>query len=149
VLDYRWLFEVAVLAWSVAWIVPPRLAGRRRSLIAADRAIRVSTAGRYTWRGVICSVCQLLHRLRFVPLPRRDGITSAGARPRSTGLVYSSSMVVLTRALHRLPLPRPWLAAAGPRHPGPPYLAANGAHWWSHGPSLLPSRPAPLVRVGS
>ena len=48
------------------------------------------------------------------------------------GLVYSSSMVVLYAARHRLPVPRlaRWLLALGIVAT----LAANVAHGWSHGP---------------
>ena len=60
------------------------------------------------------------------------GITARLEPATIDGLVYSSSMVVLYAARHRLPVPglARWLLALGILAT----LAANVAHGWSHGP---------------
>ena len=72
------------------------------------------------------------HAYEVVRAHGETGITARLEPATIDGLVYSSSMVVLYAARHRLPVPglARWLLALGILAT----LAANVAHGWSHGP---------------
>ena len=72
------------------------------------------------------------HAFEVVRAHGETGITARLEPATIDGLVYSSSMVVLYAARHRLPVPglARWLLALGILAT----LAANVAHGWSHGP---------------
>ena len=72
------------------------------------------------------------HAFEVVRAHGESGITARLEPATIDGLVYSSSMVVLYAARHRLPVPglARWLLALGIVAT----LAANVAHGWSHGP---------------
>ena len=99
---------------------------------AADRAIRVSTAAAVLGVAGIAAYVSYWHAFEVVRAHGESGITARLEPATIDGLVYSSSMVVLYAARHRLaapPLAR-WLLALGIVAT----LAANVAHGWSHGP---------------
>jgi len=80
----------------------------------------------------IAAYVSYLHAYEVVRAHGETGITARLEPATIDGLVYSSSMVVLYAARHRLPVPglARWLLALG-------ILAtqtANVAHGWSHGP---------------
>jgi len=99
---------------------------------AADRAIRVSTAVAVLGVAGIAAYVSYQHALEVVRAHGENGITARLEPATIDGLVYSSSMVVLYAARHRLPVPAlaRWLLALGIVAT----LAANVAHGWSHGP---------------
>lgn len=98
---------------------------------AADRAIRVSTAAAVVGVASIAAYVSYWHAFE-VRAHGETGITARLEPATIDGLVYSSSMVVLYAARHRLPVPglARWLLALGIVAT----LAANVAHGWSHGP---------------
>ena len=99
---------------------------------AADRVIRVSTAAAVLGVAGIAAYVSYWHAFEVVRAHGETGITARLEPATIDGLVYSSSMVVLYAARHRLvvpPLAR-WLLALGIVAT----LAANVAHGWSHGP---------------
>ena len=99
---------------------------------AADRAIRVSTAAAVLGVAGIAAYVSYWHAFEVVHAHGESGVTARLEPATIDGLVYSSSMVVLYAARHRLaapPLAR-WLLALGIVAT----LAANVAHGWSHGP---------------
>jgi Protein of unknown function (DUF2637) len=99
---------------------------------AADRAIRVSTAVAVLGVAGIAAYVSYWHAFEVVRAHGESGITARLEPATIDGLVYSSSMVVLYAARHRLaapPLAR-WLLALGIVAT----LATNVAHGWSHGP---------------
>ncbi len=99
---------------------------------AADRAIRVSTAAAVLGVAGIAAYVSYWHAYEVVRAHGETGITARLEPATIDGLVYSSSMVVLYAARHRLPVPglARWLLALGILAT----LAANVAHGWSHGP---------------
>lgn len=99
---------------------------------AADRAIRVSTAVAVLGVAGIAAYVSYQHALEVVRAHGESGITARLEPATIDGLVYSSSMVVLYAARHRLPVPAlaRWLLALGIVAT----LAANVAHGWPHGP---------------
>ena len=99
---------------------------------AADRAIRVSTAAAVLGVAGIAAYVSYWHAFEVVRAHGETGITARLEPATIDGLVYSSSMVVLYAARHRLPVPglARWLLALGILAT----LAANVAHGWSHGP---------------
>ena len=99
---------------------------------AADRAIRVSTAAAVLGVAGIAAYVSYWHAFEVVRAHGETGITARLEPATIDGLVYSSSMVVLYAARHRLPVPSlaRWLLALGILAT----LAANMAHGWSHGP---------------
>ena len=99
---------------------------------AADRAIRVSTAAAVLGVAGIAAYVSYWHAFEVVRAHGETGITARLESATIDGLVYSSSMVVLYAARHRLPVPglARWLLALGILAT----LAANVAHGWSHGP---------------
>ena len=99
---------------------------------AADRAIRVSTAVAVLGVAGIAAYVSYWHAFEVVRAHGETGITARLEPATIDGLVYSSSMVVLYAARHRLPVPglARWLLALGILAT----LAANVAHGWSHGP---------------
>ena len=99
---------------------------------AADRAIRVSTAAAVLGVAGIAAYVVYWHAFEVVRAHGETGITARLEPATIDGLVYSSSMVVLYAARHRLPVPglARWLLALGILAT----LAANVAHGWSHGP---------------
>ncbi|MGI8450662.1 MAG: DUF2637 domain-containing protein [Streptosporangiaceae bacterium] len=99
---------------------------------AADRAIRVSTAAAVLCVACIAAYVSYWHAFEVIRAHGETGITARLEPATIDGLVYSSSMVVLYAARHRLPVPglARWLLALGILAT----LAANVAHGWSHGP---------------
>jgi Protein of unknown function (DUF2637) len=99
---------------------------------AADRTIRVSTAAAVLGVAGIAAYVSYWHAFEVVRVHGETGITARLDPATIDGLVYSSSMVVLFSARHRLPVPglARWLLALGILAT----LAANVAHGWSHGP---------------
>ncbi|MGH3219999.1 MAG: DUF2637 domain-containing protein [Streptosporangiaceae bacterium] len=99
---------------------------------AADRAIRVSTAAAVLGVAGIAAYVSYWHAFEVVRAHGESGVTARLEPATIDGLVYSSSMVVLYAARHRLPVPglARWLLALGIVAT----LAANVAHGWSHGP---------------
>jgi hypothetical protein len=99
---------------------------------AADRAIRISTAVAVLGVAGIAAYVSYWHAFEVVRAHGESGITARLEPATIDGLVYSSSMVVLYAARHRLPVPglARWLLALGILAT----LAANVAHGWSHGP---------------
>ena len=99
---------------------------------AADRAIRVTTALAVLGVAGIAAYVAYQHALEVGRAHGRSGITARLEPATIDGLVYSSSMVVLYAARHRLPVPAlaRWLLALGIVAT----LAANVAHGWPHGP---------------
>jgi hypothetical protein len=99
---------------------------------AADRAIRVSTAVAVLGVAGIAAYVSYWHAFEVVRAHGETGITARLEPATIDGLVYSSSMVVLYAARHRLLVPglARWLLALGIVAT----LAANVAHGWSHGP---------------
>ena len=99
---------------------------------AADRTIRVSTAAAVLGVAGIAAYVSYWHAFDVVRAHGESSITARLEPATIDGLVYSSSMVVLYAARHRLPVPglARWLLALGILAT----LAANVAHGWSHGP---------------
>lgn len=99
---------------------------------AADRAIRVSTAAAVLGVACIAAYVSYWHAFEVVRAHGETGITARLEPATIDGLVYSSSMVILYAARHRLPVPglARWLLALGILAT----LAANVAHGWTHGP---------------
>jgi hypothetical protein len=98
----------------------------------ADRAIRVSTAAAVVGVAGIAAYVSYQHAFEVVRAHGESGLTARLEPATIDGLVYSSSMVVLYAARHRLPVPAlaRWLLALGILAT----LAANVAHGWSGGP---------------
>ena len=99
----------------------------------ADRAIRVSTAAAVLGVAGIAAYVSYQHAFEVVRAHGESGLTARLEPATIDGLVYSSSMVVLYAARHRLPVPAlaRWLLALGIVAT----LAANVAHGWSDGPA--------------
>ncbi len=99
---------------------------------AADRAIRVSTAVAVLVVAGIAAYVSYWHAYEVVRAHGESGVTARLEPATIDGLVYSSSMVVLYAARHRLAVPAlaRWLLPLGIVAT----LAANMAHGWSHGP---------------
>jgi len=98
----------------------------------ADRAIRVSTAVAVLGVAGIAAYVSYQHAFEVVRAHGESGLTAQLEPATIDGLVYSSSMVILYAARHRLPVPglARWLLALGILAT----LAANVAHGWSDGP---------------
>jgi hypothetical protein len=98
----------------------------------ADRAIRVSTAAAVLGVAGISAYVFYQHAFEVVRAYGESGLTARLERATIDGLVYSSSMVVLYAARHRLPVPAlaRWLLALGIVAT----LAASVAHGWPGGP---------------
>jgi hypothetical protein len=98
----------------------------------ADRAIRVSTAAAVLGVAGIAAYVSYQHAFEVVRAHGESGLTARLEPATIDGLVYSSSMVVLYAARHRLPVPAlaRWLLALGIVAT----LAANVAHGWPGGP---------------
>lgn len=98
----------------------------------ADRAIRVSTAAAVLCVAGIAAYVSYQHAFEVVRAHGESGLTARLEPATIDGLVYSSSMVILYAARHRLPVPAlaRWLLALGILAT----LAANVAHGWSNGP---------------
>jgi hypothetical protein len=97
-----------------------------------DRAIRLSTVAAVLAVAGIAAYVSYGHAYAVV---RAHGETGIGARLEPAtidGLVYASSMMVLSAARHRVPVPSlaRWLPALGIAAT----LTANMAQGWSHGP---------------
>jgi Protein of unknown function (DUF2637) len=97
-----------------------------------DRAIRASTAAAVLGVAVIAAYLSYEHAYAVVRAHGETGMTARLEPATIDGLVYSSSMVILYAARHRLPVPAlaRWLLGLGIAAT----LAANVAHGWSHGP---------------
>ena len=98
----------------------------------ADRAIRISTAAAVLGVAGIAAYVSYQHAFEVVRAHGESGLTARLEPATIDGLVYSSSMVVLYAARHRLPVPAlaRWLLALGIVAT----LAANVAHGWPRGP---------------
>lgn len=98
----------------------------------ADRAIRVSTAAAVLGVAGIAAYVSYQHAFEVVRAHGESGLTARLEPATIDGLVYSSSMVILYAARHRLPVPAlaRWLLALGIVAT----LAANVAHGWPGGP---------------
>jgi hypothetical protein len=98
----------------------------------ADRAIRVTTAAAVLGVAGIAAYVSYQHAFEVVRAHGESGLTARLEPATIDGLVYSSSMVVLYAARHRLPVPAlvRWLLALGIVAT----LAANVAHGWPGGP---------------
>jgi hypothetical protein len=98
----------------------------------ADRVIRVSTAAAVLGVAGIAAYVSYQHAFEVVRAHGESGLTARLEPATIDGLVYSSSMVVLYAARHRLPVPglARWLLALGIVAT----LAANVAHGWPRGP---------------
>jgi hypothetical protein len=98
----------------------------------ADRAIRASTAAAVLGVAGIAAYVSYQHAFQVVRAHGESGLTARLEPATIDGLVYSSSMVILYAARHRLPVPglARWLLALGIVAT----LAANVAHGWSDGP---------------
>lgn len=98
----------------------------------ADRAIRVSTAAAVLGVAGIAAYVSYQHAFEVVRAHGESRLTARLEPATIDGLVYSSSMVVLYAARHRLPVPAlaRWLLALGIVAT----LAANVAHGWPGGP---------------
>jgi hypothetical protein len=99
---------------------------------AADRAIRVSTVAAVLGVAGIAAYVSYQHAFEVVRAHGENGLTAWLEPATIDGLVYSSSMVILYAARHRLPVPglARWLLALGILAT----LAANVAHGWPDGP---------------
>jgi len=97
----------------------------------ADRAIQVSTAAAVLGVAGIAAYVSYQHAFEVVRAHGESGLTARLEPATIDGLVYSSSMVVLYAARHRLPVPAlaRWLLALGIVAT----LAANVANGWPRG----------------
>jgi hypothetical protein len=97
-----------------------------------DRAIRLSTATAVLGVAGIAAYVSYQHAFEVVRAHGEGGLTARLEPATIDGLVYSSSMVILYAARHRLPVPAlaRWLLALGIVAT----LAANVAHGWPNGP---------------
>ena len=82
---------------------------------ATDRAIRVSTVAAVMGVAGIAAYVSYWHAFEVVRSHGESGVTARLEPATIDGLVYSSSMVVLYAARHRLPVPglARWLLALG------------------------------------
>ena len=97
-----------------------------------DRAIRLSTAVAVLAVAGIAAYVSYRHAYAVVRAHGETGITARLEPATIDGLVYASSMVVLSAARHRVPVPSlaRWLLGLGIAAT----LTANMAQGWSHGP---------------
>ena len=97
-----------------------------------DRAIRLSTAAAVLAVAGIAAYVSYRHAYTVVLAYGETGITARLEPATIDGLVYASSMVVLSAARHRVHVPSlaRWLLALGIAAT----LTANMAQGWSHGP---------------
>ncbi len=113
-----------------------------------DRAIRISTAAAVVGVAGIAAYVSYQHAFEVVRAHRESGLTARLEPATIDGLVYSSSMVILYAARHRLPVPglARWLLALGIMAT----LAANVVHGWPDGPigAIVAAWPAASL-VGS
>jgi Protein of unknown function (DUF2637) len=96
-----------------------------------DRAIRLSTAVAVLAVAGIAAYVSYWHAYAVVRAHGETGITARLEPATIDGLVYASSMVVLSAARHRVPVPSlaRWLLRLGIAAT----LTANMAQGWSHG----------------
>ena len=96
-----------------------------------DRAIRLSTAAAVLAVAAIAAYISYWHAYAVVLAHGESGITARLEPATIDGLVYASSMVVLSAARHRIPVPSlaRWLLGLGIAAT----LTANLAQGWSHG----------------
>ena len=96
-----------------------------------DRAIRLSTAAAVLAVAGIAAYISYWHAYAVVRAYGGSGITARLEPATIDGLVYASSMVVLSAARHRVPVPSlaRWLLGLGIAAT----LTANMAQGWSHG----------------
>jgi hypothetical protein len=96
-----------------------------------DRAIRLSTAVAVLAVAGVAAYVSYGHAYAVVRAHGETGITARLEPATIDGLVYASSMVVLSAARHRVPVPclARWLLALGIAAT----LTANMAQGWSHG----------------
>ena len=105
---------------------------RRNAASSIDRAIRLSTAVAVLAVAGIAAYVSYWHAYAVVRAHGESGITARLEPATIDGLVYASSMVVLSAARHRVPVPSlaRWLLGLGITAT----LTANMAQGWSHGP---------------
>ena len=98
-----------------------------------DRAIRLSTAAAVLAVAGIAAYVSYGHAYAVVRAHGETGITARLEPATIDGLVWASSMVVLSAARHRAPVPclARWLLGLGIAAT----LTANMARGWSHGPA--------------
>ena len=96
-----------------------------------DRAIRLSTAAAVLAVAGIAAYVSYGHAYAVVRAYGETGITARLEPATIDGLVYASSMVVLSAARHKVPVPSlaRWLLVLGIAAT----LTANMAQGWSHG----------------
>jgi len=96
-----------------------------------DRAIRLSTAAAMLAVAGIAAYVSYWHAYAVVPAHGAGGMTARLEPATIDGLVYASSMVVLSAARHRVQVPSlaRWLLGLGIAAT----LTANMAQGWSHG----------------
>ena len=113
-----------------------------------DRAIRLSTAAAVLAVAGIAAYVSYGHAYAVVRAHGETGITARLEPATIDGLVYASSMVMLSAARHRVPVPSlaRWLLALAITAT----LTANMAQGWSHGPvgAVIAAWPA-VSLVGS
>ena len=97
-----------------------------------DRAIRMSTAAAVLAVAGVAAYVSYWHAYAVVRAHGERGITAQLEPATIDGLVYTSSMVILYAARHRIPVPplARWLLGLGIAAT----LTANMAQGWSHGP---------------
>jgi Protein of unknown function (DUF2637) len=81
------------------------VSGASQPASGADRAIRVSTAAAVLGVAVIAAYLSYEHAYAVVRAHGETGLTARLEPATIDGLVYSSSMVILYAARHRLPVP--------------------------------------------
>jgi hypothetical protein len=104
---------------------------RTNATSSIDRAIRLSTAAAVLAVAGIAAYVSYWHAYAVVRAHGESGITARLEPATIDGLVYASSMVVLSAARHRVPVPSlvRWLLGVGIAAT----LTANMAQGWSHG----------------
>ena len=97
-----------------------------------DRAIRLSTAAAVLAVAGIAAYVSYWHAYAVIRAHGETGMTARLEPATIDGLVYASSMLVLSAARHRVPVPplARWLLGLGITAT----LTANMAQGWSHGP---------------
>ena len=116
----------------------------------ADRAIQVSTAAAVLGVAGIAAYVSYQHAFEVVRAHGESGLTARLEPATIDGLVYSSSMVILYAARHRLPVPglarrqpRRKLRAASVAYPDQPQSGPSGAVV-----AAEPSRPVEVWLAG-
>jgi uncharacterized protein DUF2637 len=114
---------------------------------SVDRAIRLSTAAAVLAVAGIAAYVSYWYAYAVVRAHGETGITARLEPATIDGLVYASSMVVLSAARHRVPVPSLARCLLGLGITAT--LMANMAQGWSHGPvgAVVAAWPRPVSRV--